>query len=80
MDDAGVGSVAGDDGESDDQYDESAHDAEEDIHRGFEDDVAMLRDYCLVAVNETGDEFEMHGLVQLSTRKWLAVAGQGGDI
>ncbi len=45
-------------------------------HSGFEDDVAMLRDYCLVAVNETGDEFEMHGLVQLSTRKWLAAAGQ----
>ncbi|KAK4683078.1 hypothetical protein QC764_0025720 [Podospora pseudoanserina] len=41
----------------------------------FEDDVAMLRDYCLIATNEM-DEFEMHGLVQFSTRKWLEQSGQ----
>ncbi|KAK4139101.1 kinesin light chain [Dichotomopilus funicola] len=42
-----------------------------DVDDGFEDDVAMLRDYCLIATTGTGDEFEMHGLVQLSTKKWL---------
>ena len=42
---------------------------------GFEDDIAMLRDYCLIVVDETGD-FEMHGLVQLSTRKWLEAFGR----
>ncbi|KAK4032308.1 kinesin light chain [Parachaetomium inaequale] len=42
----------------------------------FEDDVAMLRDYCLIATNEVGDEFEMHGLVQLSTRRWLEASEQ----
>ncbi|KAM7215496.1 P-loop containing nucleoside triphosphate hydrolase protein [Rhypophila decipiens] len=41
----------------------------------FEDDVAMLQDYCLVSTNEAGDVFEMHGLVQLSTRKWLEARG-----
>ncbi|RYP30977.1 hypothetical protein DL767_005984 [Monosporascus sp. MG133] len=40
---------------------------------GFEEDVAMLRNYCLISTNETGDVFEMHGLVQLSTREWLNV-------
>ncbi|KAK4205945.1 P-loop containing nucleoside triphosphate hydrolase protein, partial [Rhypophila decipiens] len=47
-------------------------DSDEDM---FEDDVAMLRDYCLVSTNEAGDVFEMHGLVQLSTRKWLEARG-----
>ncbi|KAH8894405.1 hypothetical protein GQ53DRAFT_604319, partial [Thozetella sp. PMI_491] len=42
----------------------------------FEDDVTMLRDYSLVTANEGGCEFEMHNLVQLSTRKWLEVSGQ----
>ncbi|KIM96837.1 hypothetical protein OIDMADRAFT_148058 [Oidiodendron maius Zn] len=37
----------------------------------FEDDIAILRDYCLIIPNDDGDVFEMHGLVQLSTRKWL---------
>jgi hypothetical protein len=42
----------------------------------FDDDVSMLRDYCLITSNEDGDEFEMHGLVQLSTRKWLETFGR----
>ena len=42
----------------------------------FEDDVAMLRDYCLITADETEDKFEMHGLVQLSTRMWLETFGQ----
>ena len=42
----------------------------------FEKDIEVLRDYCLVQTNERGDVFEMHGLVQLSTRKWLDADGE----
>ncbi|KAI0806508.1 P-loop containing nucleoside triphosphate hydrolase protein [Xylaria sp. FL0064] len=42
----------------------------------FEGDITTLGNYCLVTANETGDVFEMHGLVQLSTRKWLDVHGE----
>lgn len=31
----------------------------------------MLRDYRLVFLNDTGDVFRMHSLVQLATRRWL---------
>ncbi|KAK4451207.1 kinesin light chain [Podospora aff. communis PSN243] len=67
------------DGESDDSSsatDDDTDDGADDIDDGFEDDVAMLRDYCLVTADDTGDEFEMHGLVQLSTRRWLEASGQ----
>ncbi|KAK3949453.1 hypothetical protein QBC32DRAFT_35863 [Pseudoneurospora amorphoporcata] len=37
----------------------------------FEDDVAILRDYYFITADETEDKFEMYGLVQLSTRRWL---------
>jgi tetratricopeptide (TPR) repeat protein len=49
---------------------------DDDIDGEFEDDVAMLRDYCLIVADEAEDEFEMHGLVQLSTRRWLEAHGQ----
>jgi hypothetical protein len=49
---------------------------DDDADGGFEDDVAMLRDYCLIVADEAGDEFEMHGLVQLSMRKWLESHGK----
>ncbi|KAH8753343.1 hypothetical protein F5883DRAFT_690792, partial [Diaporthe sp. PMI_573] len=39
----------------------------------FEDDLLMLRNYCLISLNKTGDIFEMHNLVQLAMRKWLSV-------
>ncbi|KAF2176648.1 hypothetical protein K469DRAFT_698326 [Zopfia rhizophila CBS 207.26] len=42
---------------------------EEDV--GFEEDVAVLRAFSLVATTQREDEFEMHGLVQLATRIWL---------
>ncbi|KAH7343104.1 hypothetical protein BKA66DRAFT_577115 [Pyrenochaeta sp. MPI-SDFR-AT-0127] len=35
----------------------------------FEDDVLTLRDYSFISVNADGVTFEMHGLVQLATRK-----------
>ncbi|KAK4183100.1 kinesin light chain, partial [Podospora australis] len=58
---------------TDDDTDDVADDA---LDGRFEDDVAMLRDYCLIVADEAGDEFEMHGLVQLSTRRWLEVYGE----
>ncbi|KAK3946603.1 hypothetical protein QBC32DRAFT_374807 [Pseudoneurospora amorphoporcata] len=37
----------------------------------FEDNITMLTNYYLVTISESGDTFEMYGLVQLSTRTWL---------
>lgn len=41
--------------------------------QAFKDDVTILRNYCLISLNKTGDVFGMHSLVQLATRKWLDV-------
>ncbi|QKD50448.2 uncharacterized protein FOBCDRAFT_216488 [Fusarium oxysporum Fo47] len=41
----------------------------------FEDDVAILRDYCLIMQGEDANTFEMHGLVQLAMRRWLKAQG-----
>jgi tetratricopeptide (TPR) repeat protein len=38
----------------------------------FEDDVTALRNLCLISVDVNRATFEMHRLVQLATRKWLA--------
>src|SRR5204863_6675652 len=42
----------------------------------FEENITTLRNYSLITVSEEGDAFEMHRLVQLSTRKWLEACGQ----
>jgi tetratricopeptide (TPR) repeat protein len=42
-----------------------------DIEADFEDDIAILTSYSLVTINTEGNEFEMHRLVQFSTKKWL---------
>ncbi|KAF4631476.1 hypothetical protein G7Y89_g6649 [Cudoniella acicularis] len=42
----------------------------------FEDDVLALRHYSFISINADGITFEMHGLVQLATRKWLQDHGQ----
>ncbi|RMZ89960.1 hypothetical protein DV736_g2790, partial [Chaetothyriales sp. CBS 134916] len=49
--------------------------SDEEMISGFEDDVVMLQDFCLITANENQNEFEMHGLVQLSTRRWLEAKG-----
>jgi hypothetical protein len=65
------------DGDVDDNTDDNTDDDTDDgVDDGFEDDVAMLRDFCLIVADEAQDEFEMHGLVQLSTRKWLKASEQ----
>ncbi|WPJ65269.1 hypothetical protein SMAC4_13900 [Sordaria macrospora] len=60
-----LGSNSSDDEKEDDETDS-----------GFEDNIAMLTDFCLVTVSEIGETFEMHGLVQLSTRTWLKACGR----
>ena len=37
----------------------------------FEEDIHTLTSYSLVKMNEDGNEFEMHRLVQFSMKKWL---------
>ncbi|RYP55594.1 hypothetical protein DL771_012348 [Monosporascus sp. 5C6A] len=62
---ADSGSADGSDDSSSDNGDRKIQD--------FEDDVAMLRNFCFISTNNAGDIFETHRLVQLSTRKWLEV-------
>lgn len=61
---------------SDEPDDLESDGSDDEMDSRFEDDVAMLRDFCLVTVSEGVNEFEMHELVQLSTRKWLEACGQ----
>ncbi|KAJ9155620.1 TPR-like protein [Pleurostoma richardsiae] len=42
----------------------------------FEKDLSQLRDFCLIIVNEDRHKFDMHRLVQLSTRAWLKQHGE----
>ncbi|KAH7114187.1 putative kinesin [Dactylonectria estremocensis] len=51
--------------------DSESESGQSEIDSEFEDDVAVLREYYLVTAIEGEDAFEMHGLVQLSTRRWL---------
>lgn len=57
----------GDDSDVSSPSDASEHPAVQ----AFKDDLAILRNYCLISLNKTGDVFGMHSLVQLATRKWL---------
>ena len=42
----------------------------------FEEDIQILRDYSFITVNMDLSTFEMHSLVQLSTRTWLETKNQ----
>jgi len=44
---------------------------DEDGEADFEDDIYTLTSYSLVKMSADGKEFEMHRLVQFSTKKWL---------
>ncbi|KAF2195128.1 hypothetical protein K469DRAFT_538467, partial [Zopfia rhizophila CBS 207.26] len=44
---------------------------DEDGEADFEDDIHTLTSYSLVDINADGREFEMHRLVQFSTKMWL---------
>ena len=43
--------------------------------RDLEEDVTTLRDFSLITADASGTSFEMHRLVQLSTRQWLKAQG-----
>jgi tetratricopeptide (TPR) repeat protein len=59
----------------DDRDDSESECSDGEAEAQFEDDLVLLRDYCLITMNSTGAMFEMHGLVQLSTRRWLEARG-----
>ncbi|RYP64315.1 hypothetical protein DL771_008817 [Monosporascus sp. 5C6A] len=42
----------------------------------FEEDLNVLTSFSLVATDVDGHQFEMHRLVQFSTRKWLELQGE----
>jgi hypothetical protein len=66
--------AADSDAEEDDASQSSTSaESEEDT---FEDDVAVLRNFCFVSDETDGTSFEMHALVQLATRTWLTANGQ----
>ncbi|CZR68212.1 related to kinesin light chain [Phialocephala subalpina] len=60
--------TSNDAGYSDDDEDNTSQSS---VSDGFEDDILVLRNYSFISVNTDGITFEMHGLVQLATRKWL---------
>ncbi|OCK73128.1 hypothetical protein K432DRAFT_387549, partial [Lepidopterella palustris CBS 459.81] len=47
-----------------------------DASSDFEDDLNMLICFSLVEMDVDGHQFEMHRLVQFSTRKWLELQGE----
>ncbi|KAF2688898.1 TPR-like protein [Lentithecium fluviatile CBS 122367] len=59
--------------DSDKEDDASQSSANDDT---FEHDVVTLRNFCFISVDTNGTSFEMHALVQLATRMWLAAHGK----
>jgi hypothetical protein len=58
-----------------DNTDFEDNDSEDDA---FSEDVTALRNFCFISVSTDGTIFEMHALVQLSMRTWLAANGRLG--
>ena len=50
--------------------------SEVDLDNGFDEDLALLEGYSFVSVTADATVLEMHGLVQLATRKWLQSQGE----
>jgi Tetratricopeptide repeat len=46
------------------------------VNDEFEDDILTLRNYSFISLTTDVTTFEMHGLVQLATRKWMESQGQ----
>ncbi|KAJ4298214.1 hypothetical protein N0V90_006113 [Kalmusia sp. IMI 367209] len=42
----------------------------------FDDDIYMLTSFSLIEMSANGQEFEMHRLVQFSTKKWLELSNE----
>ena len=47
-----------------------------DTDSDFDDDVSILMSFSLIGIDKEGSQFEMHRLVQFSTRKWLELHGE----
>ncbi|KAJ5749249.1 uncharacterized protein N7511_010945 [Penicillium nucicola] len=45
--------------------------SDSDFDDGFDEDIETLRDYSFISISPNGKSFQMHRLVQLSTRRWL---------
>jgi tetratricopeptide (TPR) repeat protein len=58
------------DSDSDDSNSEAS------VDDGFEEDILTLRNYSLIGITTNSTIFDMHGLVQLATRKWLEEHGR----
>jgi hypothetical protein len=48
----------------------------DDCEDDFEDDIYTLCSYSLIGTNTDATEFEMHQLVQFSTKSWLELRGE----
>jgi hypothetical protein len=58
---------------------EDAHsevDAEANTDTDLDEDIFTLMSYSLIGSNIEGNVFEMHRLVQFSTKKWLELSGE----
>jgi tetratricopeptide (TPR) repeat protein len=71
-----------DDGSPDGSFDASADDgsdtsaSSDNLDNSFDGDIRMLQGYSFISVATNGSVFQMHRLVQISTRKWLRSQGQ----
>ncbi|KAF1348286.1 TPR-like protein [Lizonia empirigonia] len=63
------------DSDSDSDSDSDNSESEASIDDSFEEDIAMLRDYSLIALTTDRTTFDIHRLVQLATRKWIKENG-----
>ena len=68
--------VSDEEAKSKSEEEESNSNAEDDDEDKFEDDVAMLRAYHLIHVGVNKNVFDMHRLVQFSTKSWLSTHHQ----
>jgi hypothetical protein len=57
---------------------ESSHsmDLEDSVSDSFDQDLSILHAYSMISTEVQGGSFEIHRLVQLSTRRWLEKQGQ----
>jgi tetratricopeptide (TPR) repeat protein len=72
----GVEAINGDGEDSDSDSDSDDSEVEVSVGDGFEEDIVTLRNYSFIGVTTDSSTFDMHGLVQLATRKWLEGQGQ----
>ncbi|KAL5370883.1 hypothetical protein DPSP01_014617 [Paraphaeosphaeria sporulosa] len=67
-----------DDGDDEDDVDDTDFEDNDSEDDAFSEDITALRNFCFISVSTDGTTFEMHALVQLSMRTWLAANGRLG--